>query len=638
MELTTYSNVLRSSLQRWGKRGLWRILGSALAGFALSAAALADRAMPVALGLLCAAPPGWDAVAIALGGCAGYWLFWREGQGLVWMGLGLLAVTLAGNSNAARQQKLLLPAVASLVVSSSGVGFLLWMLDDTAVAVYLLRVLLGAVCTAVFRQWRSDPTGAAGWLARCLGTLALAQIAPAGFLNLGFAAAGFFGVRGSFPAAAMAGLGLDLSGITPVTMTGVLCLSFCLRLIPWLTPPLRWMGPGLVYGVVSALSGHRSLLPLPALLLGGALGEYLPGNTLTGNVLRRKGHTGIAQVRLEQAANTLDALQRMLLRGTEPELDKSSLMRQAAEGACDTCPERKNCKARSVLPLLPTDILERPGLQSTDLPPGCKKTARLLAQLRQGQEQLRRIKANRAAQRSYRAALLDQTAFLERLVRSLGDDLATLRPARIPRFRLDLGICRRSLEDLCGDSVVTFSGPGGKDYVLLCDGMGTGEEARKAGLDTVSLLRQYLQTGFTPAEALRSFNSLCALTGTGGWSTVDLLEVDLVTGSAALYKWGAWPSYLISGGQLKKIGTAGPPPGLSQLARESVDRLSLVEGEVLIMLSDGAGEEGLLRHQWTGHRASAEQIAAELLELGAQRYDDATVAVVRLVPPGLGTQ
>jgi len=638
MELTTYTNVLRSSLEKWGRRGLWPILGAGLAGFALSAASLANRAMPIALGLLCAAPPGAYALAIALGGCAGYWLFWQESQGAIWMGLGLLAVALAGDKPIAQQQKLLLPATAALVVSSSGVGFLLWMLDDTAVPIYLLRVLLGAASTAVYRAWRSDPSGAAGWLARCLGTLALAQIAPAGFLNLGFVAAGFFGVRSPFPAAALAGLGLDLAQITPVTMTGVLCLSFCLRLIPNLKGSVSWMGPGLVYLAVSLISGHWSLLPLPALLIGGALGEFLPGNTLTGNVLRRRGPTGIAQVRLEQAANTLDTLQRMLLRGLEPELDKQALLRQAAESACDTCPERKGCKVRGTLALLPTELLERPGLQSSDLPPGCKKSTRLLGELRRSQEQLRRIKAGRAAQRSYRAAVLDQISFLEGFLRSLSDDLCTLRPARPVRFALELGFCSRSLESSSGDCCVSFPGTGSKEYVLLCDGMGTGEEARQAGAETIRLLQQYLCAGFSPAQALRSFNSLCALTARGGWATVDLLEADLITGSGVLYKWGAWPSYLVSGGQLKKVGTAGPPPGLSQLSRETVDRLSLGGGEVLIMLSDGAGEEGLLHHEFLSSGMSAEQMAASILEQGAQRFDDATVAVVRLVPPGLGTQ
>lgn len=638
MELTAYTNALGTRLRAWAGRRDFTPLWAGLSGFALSAASFSGRAMPIALGLLCAAPPGASAFAIALGGSLGYWLLWREAQGLAWMGLGLLAVLLAGNSAVARQQKLLLPATAALVVSASGVGFLLWMLDDTAVSIYLLRVVLGAASTAVYRLWRADPTGVGGWMARGLGTLALAKLQPVRFLNLGMAAAAFFGVRGSFPTAAFAGLGLDLAGIAPVTMTGVLCLSFLLRLIPAADRRFGWLGPGTVYLGVCILCGKGSLMPIPALLLGGALGEFLPGGRLSGPVLRRKGPTGIAQVRLELAANSLKTMEALLARGLEPEPDRKALLHQALDAACDTCPERRSCKARTGLSLLPTQLLERPGLLAADLPPGCKKTGRLLGELRRGQEQLRRIKGERAQRRACRRAVLNQTAFLEQFVRTLGDDLVTLHKQDLPRFRLELGISSRSLEGCSGDCCCGFPGVGGKSYVLLCDGMGTGPEARQAGLETMGLLKQYLQAGFSPRDALGCFNDLCILTGTAGWSTVDLLEVDLKSGAATLYKWGAWPSYLLRAGQLKKIGTAGAPPGLSQAQGETVERLSLGGGETLILLSDGAGEEGLLHREWTAAGTGAEEMAAQILELGAQRFDDATVAVVRLSPLGLGTQ
>jgi len=638
MELTAYTNALGTRFRTWAGRRDLTPLWAGVTGFFLSAASLDGRAMPIALGLLCAAPPGRTALAIALGGSVGYWLFWREAQGLAWMALGLLAVTLAGDSVVARQQKLLLPATAALVVSASGVGFLLWMLDDTAVSVYLLRVVLGAASTAVYRFWRADPSGPAGWMARGLGTLALAKIQPVRFMNLGITVAGFWGVRGSFPAAAFAGLGVDLAGITPVTLTGVLCLSFLLRLIPAADRRISWLGPGVVYLAVCVLCGRGSLDPIPGLLLGGALGEFLPGNDLSGPVLRRKGPTGIAQVRLELAANSLKTLKNLLAQGLEPEPDRRALLHQALDSACDTCPERRGCKVRTSLSLLPTELLERPGLLAADLPPGCKKTNRLLGELRRSQEQLRRIKGERAARRACRAAVLDQTGFLERFVRTLGDDLCTLHKPESPRFRLELGISGRSLESCSGDCCCGFPGTGTKTYVLLCDGMGTGPEARQAGQEALDLLKQYLQAGFGPREALGCFNNLCILTGTGGWSTVDLLEVDLKDGSAALYKWGAWPSYLLRAGQLKKIGTAGAPPGLSQAQRETVERLSLGGGETLILLSDGAGEEGLLHREWSATGTGAEEMAAQILELGAQRFDDATVAVVRLSPLGLDTQ
>ena len=52
---------------------------------------------------------------------------------------------------------------------------------------------------------------------------------------------------------------------------------------------------------------------------------------------------------------------------------------------------------------------------------------------------------------------------------------------------------------------------------------------------------------------------------------------------------------------------------------------------MLILLSDGAGEDKLLRTQWTAPEPSPGELAAALVEQGAEEGDDATVAVVRLI-------
>ena len=51
---------------------------------------------------------------------------------------------------------------------------------------------------------------------------------------------------------------------------------------------------------------------------------------------------------------------------------------------------------------------------------------------------------------------------------------------------------------------------------------------------------------------------------------------------------------------------------------------------MLILLSDGAGEDMLLRTTWTAPEPSPGGLAATLVEHGAEEGDDATVAVVRL--------
>ena len=631
--ITTYASAFLESMARRPKtRAGLKTAAAGAAGFVLSAASLAGRAMPLALGLLCAAPPGIYAAAVAMGGCLGYLLFWQETQGLAWMAAGLIAVLIAGDSLVARQQKLLLPALAAVVVSGCGLGFLLLFWDNVPVRVYLLRVVVSSAATACFRAWRNDSKGAAGWLVCGLFTLSLAQIAPMRYLGLGYLAAGFICVRFPLPMVAMAGLGLDLAQVTKIPMTGVLCLGFLLKLIPYAPKWLPGMAPVLTYWALSLISARLDLLPIPGLMIGGLAGVLLPGNWLTPGVLRRKGPTGLAQVRLEQASMVMGQLEHSLLMTREPEIDLRSLLHRAAGESCDTCPERKGCKARGKITALPPEVLEQPGLQPGDLPTGCKKQQRLLAQLRREQTHLRAIKADRARQRSYRAALADQYRFLSDYLRTLSDGLSTLHDLQSPRFRPDIGVSARSLGETTGDKWVHFSPREELSYFLLCDGMGTGEGAARDADEAICLLQQMLEAGFSPEQALRSFNSLSALRFSGGSATVDLVKLDLCTGKATVYKWGAGISYLLHAGQLKKIGTAGAPPGLSQQARESEYRLSLGGEDVLILLSDGAGAEGLARPQWKAPNLAAGELAASILEGGVHRGDDATVAVIRLIP------
>ena len=63
------------------------------------------------------------------------------------------------------------------------------------------------------------------------------------------------------------------------------------------------------------------------------------------------------------------------------------------------------------------------------------------------------------------------------------------------------------------------------------------------------LLEQFLRAGVPPEEALRTLSGALALQGeeTGGFTTIDLMRVDLFTGATAVYKYGAAPTYVKRG-------------------------------------------------------------------------------------------
>ena len=624
----------RHTLKRWALdprvHTVARGCGYFVAGFLLSAASLGQGILPLVLALVCACG-GWSAVLAGLGGVLGYRLFWNAGmQPMIWLASGGCVALLLGDRRISRDNPLLLPAIAGLIVASCGVLFQTLGMEDSPIALYLIRVGLAAGATWVFGQVRKGRNPVLEWLTCGLAVLALVQIAPVKWFSLGFFAAGALAVVGAFPAAAIAGLALDLAQVTPIPMTAVLVLAYLARLLP---KPLGWAGrlaPGITYLLVMWLCDGWDILPLPALLLGGFIGGYLP---VPGKVAHRRGETGVAQVRLELASGVLAQTQQLLLEVPEVPVDEDALVTRAAERSCSSCPNRKGCKDSQRIGLLPGLLLHKPLLQTEELPIVCRKSGRFLAELHRSQEQLRSIRADRERQREYRAAVIQQYQFLSEFLQDLSDRLSRRRETGAV-YSAQVAVYGNRPEEENGDRCLRFAGTEGKYYVLLCDGMGTGLGAVQEGRTAGTMLKRMLCAGYPAEYALRSINSICALRDRAGAVTMDLAEIQLDSGKVALYKWGAVPSYLISAVGAEKIGTAGPPPGLSVTDyRESAERISLRRGQLLVMVSDGIGEAEALRCCIDGVGKTPGEIAVSLIsssEVSGQ--DDATVVVISLEP------
>ncbi len=609
---------------------LTRVLIHTLAGFCLSAASLGNAAMPLALGLVCACS-GWSAVLTAVGGCAGYLVFWGNSgyQGMAWLAVGLPVALLLGDRRLSREAPLLLPAVAALIIAAAGVIFQSLEPGGARIAIYLLRVALAAGATCLFTFVMQGRNPILDWLACGVGVLALAQIMPIPYFSMGYLAAGMLAVTGAFPAAAMAGLALDLAQVTQVPMTAVMTFAYLIRLLPRQNKIFSRVAPGVVYLVVMGLCGHWDLLPLPGLLIGGIIGSFLPA---PGKVAHRRGETGAAQVRLEMAAGVLAQTEQLLLEAPVVPVDEEALVARAAERACSGCPCRKSCKDARRIAQLPGLILHKPLLTPDELPINCRKSGRFLAELHRSQEQLRSIRADRERQREYRAAVIQQYQFLSEYLQDLSDQLARRQDGAGVIYEPEVRVYGNRPEADNGDRCLRFAGTMCRYYVLLCDGMGTGLGAIQEGRTAATLLRRLLSAGYPAEYALRSINSLCALRDRAGAVTIDLAELQLDSGKVTVYKWGGAPSYIVSKMSAEKIGTAGPPPGLSVTdCQEASYRLSLRRGQTLFLISDGVGEEEALRCCLDGVGLPPGELAARLLKSGCLGgEDDATVVTVRL--------
>lgn len=637
-QFQSYIRQRQHTLRRWMLDPTFhaslRICACLLTGLFLSAASLGQYLQPFTLGLVCAAS-GWPSALFTLGGSAGYLLFWGSAgtQGAVWLLCGLVLSLALGQQLLVKTHPFLLSAAAGVLVAVTGLVFQIAYNDTTPILMYLLRIALGFGSCWLFQLLQNRRSTIAPWFAWGLCVLTLSQIVPFPWLCLGFVAAGALSTAGTFPAAALGGLALDLAQVCPVPMTAVISLAYFARMLPGLRKPLLYLAPALVYLLVMGLCGLWDLLPLPALALGGFLGRFLPGQT---QLSHRRGETGIAQVRLEMVAGVFSQMQILMLEAEPSPVDEGALILLAAQRVCSTCPCRKSCRDREKIQLLDPAILHTPLVNGQTLPVSCRKEGRVMQELLRTQAQYRAILADRQRQKEYRYALIQQYHFLSSYLQDLSDELSRRVDSLVVRYKPQVSFCANRPEADNGDRCLCFTGTGCRYYVLLCDGMGTGLGAIEEGRTAAALLKKLLLAGVPASYALRSLNSLFALRGRAGASTIDLAELQLDTGTGFLYKWGAPASYIISRAGVEKIGTAGPPPGLSVTeAQETVERLSLRRGETLVLCSDGVDGEDVLRCGYVASERPLGELAAEILESGGGSDDDATLAVLRLVPDSL---
>jgi stage II sporulation protein E len=194
-------------------------------------------------------------------------------------------------------------------------------------------------------------------------------------------------------------------------------------------------------------------------------------------------------------------------------------------------------------------------------------------------------------------------------------------------------------QEVSGDHGTYFKTEDGTLYILLSDGMGTGEEAAACSESAVRILERFLRAGVPPETSMRILNDLMLLkneTETVSASVV-LMWVELFSGVTGLYKFGAAPSYVRRGDTVKRMASRSLSTGLGCVPGESPDyvKMRLEPDSFAVIVSDGvsAGEDdGWLRMQIAGYRGtSAKELAREILALATARSgceDDKTVLVI----------
>ena len=215
----------------------------------------------------------------------------------------------------------------------------------------------------------------------------------------------------------------------------------------------------------------------------------------------------------------------------------------------------------------------------------------------------------------------------------------TVRCSEQERFSVQAGCAQRKKEGqaVSGDQQSYFITEDGRAVVMLADGMGSGEGAAAVSMDALSLIGRFAKAGCSLCESARAVvPMLAARLEDRGFTTLDLLEIDLFSGRCALTKYGAAPTWLLAGGRARKLESRALPAGLEAGAPPpEPEYFTLREDCRILMVSDGAAEgldEPFLLEYLRLHPGAddPEELAQGLADRAApeESPDDRTAVVV----------
>ena len=191
-----------------------------------------------------------------------------------------------------------------------------------------------------------------------------------------------------------------------------------------------------------------------------------------------------------------------------------------------------------------------------------------------------------------------------------------------------------------GDTVIYFE-KDNKFFVVLCDGMGSGDDAMHQSRLTARLFEKFLKAGFDKETSLRMINSALALKADQeSFSTVDILEIDTETGDCEFLKIGSAQSFIKKKKEIGTISSKSLPVGILENIDAKPLRCKVEAGDIILMVTDGISEagNGVLKADWIKKLLSLEKRKpweiADLIIVGAKARakfsDDMTCCVIKI--------
>lgn len=139
-----------------------------------------------------------------------------------------------------------------------------------------------------------------------------------------------------------------------------------------------------------------------------------------------------------------------------------------------------------------------------------------------------------------------------------------------------------------GDTNMQVKLKDGKYVLAISDGMGSGEDARKASKNVIDSLNQLLLDGFDPEETLELINSNMNLVQKNDmYASLDLNVLDLYTGKICMIKNGACNTYIKNKKNVTVYNSKNMPIGTVDKIQFEKQCIDLKEDDIIVMCSDG---------------------------------------------------
>lgn len=214
------------------------------------------------------------------------------------------------------------------------------------------------------------------------------------------------------------------------------------------------------------------------------------------------------------------------------------------------------------------------------------------------------------------------------------------------KFIMQVGTAKISEENskMSGDCNLQIRINDGKYVLAICDGMGTGENARKKSKTAITTLKNLLEKGFEKEESVSLINSMLNQNNsTDTYTSMDIAVLDLFTGNAEFMKNGACNTYIKNKKNIKIISSTQSPIGILEKVELIQNEIQVNDGDIILMCSDGVLDakenynkdwiEDFLKNISTNNvQKMADMILAEAIDNSyGIANDDMTVIVAKIV-------